>query len=575
MNILKEMTLKERIYQILSILCFALNSLLSLFMMYLILDMLKFIVNNKGMFDNLKAYWISLVAVLVLKGILNTTADLAKHFVGFEITGRIREKITLRLKSFSLGFYTKERLGEISTIVHKDVDNIEMIVAHLWSRMISDMIVSLTIGVMLCIVNIKLGLSMISLIPIAILVLVYGIKSNAMLQKNSQDKLATMVSLFVEYTKGIPLLKAFNQSVRFENKLKKSAVEFGDSSKKISKSVAGYIGRYTVLLELSVVVLAIIGAFMLYNKTIELYQYLIFIIFSREFYKPFTNLDGYWLNYIVAKDSYNRISTILKAETISNPVNPKVPKNFEINFENTSFHYEQDEFELKDININIKEKELVALVGPSGSGKTTITNLLLRFYDLKSGHIRIGDVDIKDMEYNYLLENISIVMQNVILFADTIYENIKVGNKDATKEDVISAAKKAMIHEFIMTLPNGYDTMVGENGAGLSGGQKQRISIARAFLKDSPIVILDEATSNVDPINERKIQKAISNLVKEKTLIVVAHHLKTIKEANQIIVFDKGQIVERGKYDDLMNKNGLFKELWDSQEKAKDWLLCS
>ena len=575
MDIFKQMTIKEKLYLILAIISFVFNSLLSAVMMVAILDMINKLITGSGLFVNLTTYWVSLIAILVLKRIFNTIADLAKHNVGFEITGRIREKMTLKLKRFSLGFYTKERLGEISTIIHKDVSNIESIVAHLWSRMISDFIVSLIIGIGLCLLNIKLGLAMLSLLPIAIAVLIRGIKKNSQLQKKSQDDLADMVSLFVEYSKGIPLLKAFNESTTFENSLKTSAVQFGESSKKTAKSIAGYIGRYSVLMDLCFAVLVIVGGAMLLNNTIDLSLFLIVIIVSKEFYKPFANLEGYWLNYIVALDSYKRITAILEAETVKNPENPQIPETFEVSFENASFAYEKNEFELKNINVQMQEGALVALVGPSGSGKTTITNLLLRFYDVQSGHIKIGNIDIKDIDYNYLLKNISIVMQNVILFADSIYENIKVGNKDATKEEVIEAAKKAMIHDFIMTLPDGYDTLVGENGAGLSGGQKQRISIARAFLKDAPLVILDEATSNVDPINERKIQKAISNLAKGRTLVVIAHRLQTIRSADQILVFNEGKIVERGKFDELIAMDSLFKTLWDAQEQAEDWLLCS
>lgn len=575
MDIFKQMTIKEKLYLILAIISFVFNSLLSALMMVVILDMINKLITGSGLFANLTTYWVSLIAILVLKRIFNTIADLAKHNVGFEITGRIREKMTMKLKRFSLGFYTKERLGEISTIIHKDVSNIESIVAHLWSRMVSDFIVSLIIGIGLCLMDIKLGLAMISLLPIAIAVLIRGIKKNSQLQKKSQDDLADMVSLFVEYSKGIPLLKAFNESTTFENNLKTSAVQFGESSKKTAKSIAGYIGRYSVLMDLSFAVLVIVGGAMLLNNTIDISLFLIVIIVSKEFYKPFANLEGYWLNYIVALDSYKRITTILEAETVKNPENPQIPETFEVSFENASFAYEKNEFELKNINVQVREGALVALVGPSGSGKTTITNLLLRFYDVQSGHVKIGGIDIKDIDYNYLLKNISIVMQNVILFADSIYENIKVGNKDATKEEVIEAAKKAMIHDFIMTLPDGYDTLVGENGAGLSGGQKQRISIARAFLKDAPLVILDEATSNVDPINERKIQIAISNLAKGRTLIVIAHRLQTIRSADQILVFNEGKIVERGKFDELIAMDGLFKTLWDAQEQAEDWLLCS
>lgn len=575
MDIIKQMTIKEKIYLVLAVICFIFNSLLSAGMMIVILDMINSLITSSGLFANLITYWICLISILILKRIFNTVADLAKHNVGFEITGRIREKLTLKLKRFSLGFYTKERLGEISTIIHKDVGNLESIVAHLWSRMISDFIVSLIIGIGLCIINLKLGLAMISLLPIAVAMLIRGMKKNSQLQEKSQDDLADMVSQFVEYSKGIPLLKAFNESTTFESNLKTSAIQFGKSSKKTAKSVAGYVGRYSIFLDLCFAVLVVVGGAMLLNNTIELAQFLIVVVLSKEFYKPFANLEGYWLNYIIAKDSYKRITTILEAETVSNPKNPQIPESFEVVFQNASFSYEENEFELKNINVEMREGALMALVGPSGSGKTTITNLLLRFYDLQRGHIKIGGVDIKDIDYNFLLEKISIVMQNVILFADSIYENIKVGNIDATKDEVIEAAKKAMIHDFIMTLPDGYDTIVGENGAGLSGGQKQRISIARAFLKDAPIVILDEATSNVDPINERKIQKAISNLAQGRTLIVIAHHLQTIRSADQILVFNKGRIVERGSYDELIAKDGLFRTLWNAQKRAKEWLLCS
>ncbi len=575
MDILRLMSTKDRVYQGFAVACFVVGALLNLAMMVVILDMLNMILGDTGMFNKLSSYWISLIVILIIKQVVNVIADLLKHYLGFSLVEKIRKKITLRLKKFSLGFYTKERLGEISTIIHKDVDNMESIAAHLWSRMFADFITAAIIGVGLCILNLKLGLAMISFLPVAVLVLISGIKKNAALQKYMQDDLVDMVSLFIEYAKGVPLLKAFVESKSFENRLKASAAKFGESSKKTSRSVVGYIGRYLVFMELCFAALVIVGATMLLNNTIDLHHFILFIIFSKEFYKPFENLEGYWIKYLGARDSYKRIMTILNADIIKNPEKPQQPENFEINFENVSFSYEENEFELKNIDIQLKHGKLVALVGPSGSGKTTVSNLLLRFYDVKSGRIKIGGININDMDYNYLLQNISVVMQDVVLFADTIYENIKVGNKDATKNDVIEAAKNAMIHDFIMTLPEGYDTVVGENGAGLSGGQKQRLSIARAFLKNAPIVILDEATSNVDPINERKIQIAISNLAKGRTLIVIAHHLQTIKGADEILVFEKGRIVDRGTYDELMRHDNLFKTLWNSQKKAKEWLLCS
>ncbi|MCT4542948.1 MAG: ABC transporter ATP-binding protein/permease [Vallitalea sp.] len=565
-NILGYTTKKGKGMLIVSIIFFTLKSLLNAAMTIVILNMIQNIVSRE--MNDLLKYWLLLIAIIILKGIFNTIADLAKHLSGFEIAAKIREKVVVRLKQFSLGFYNKERLGEISTIIHKDVDNIEMITAHMWSRMFSDIIVAFIIGGTLFSINWKMGLAMVSFIPLGILLLIFGIKSTTKVEKETQDDLAEMVSLFVEYTKGITLLKAFNKSETFENKLKSSTVKFGESSKKLSKSVAKYLGEYFVFLEISFAIMAIVGAIMVFYNQLTIPNYIIFIIFSKEFYNPFNNIESYWLNYIKVKDSYGRVMGVLNTPIIETTSNPVKISKLDIEFNNVDFSYEEDEFQMKDINLGIEEGSMVALVGPSGSGKTTITNLILRFYEPQRGTINIGGVDIKDIDYDDLLSNISIVMQNVVLFSDTIYDNIKVGNNTATKEEVIKAAKKAMIHDFIMSLPEGYDTKLGENGVGLSGGQKQRLSIARAFLKDSPIVILDEMTSNVDPINERKIQKAISKLAKNRTVIVVAHHLKSIKNADKIVVFEKGKIVEVGNHNDLLEKSGLYKELWDAQKNA-------
>ncbi|GMQ56251.1 ABC transporter ATP-binding protein [Vallitalea sediminicola] len=572
-NIYKYMTKKGKGMLVASILLSVLKALSGAGLILVILNMMDKII--EGQTGNLVKCWIVFIGIFVLKGVFTAIADIATHFSGFEIVAKIREEVTLRLKRFSLGFYTKERLGEISTIIHKDVDNIEKVTAHMWSEMFSNIITAMIIGIWLFTLNWKMGLAMVSFIPIGILMLVLGIKSNSKLEEKSQDDLTDMVSLFVEYTKGIPLLKAFNESPTFENKLKDSTINFSESSKKVSKSVANYLGRYFFFLEICFAVLATLGAFMVYKNELTISNYIIFIIFSREFYKPFSNAESYWLNYIKVKDSYRRVMTILEAPVIKICEKPQKINKFDIIFDNVGFCYEKDEFELKGVNLKINENSMVALVGPSGSGKTTITNLILRFWDSQKGKIRIGGVDITKIDYDNLLSNISIVMQNVILFSDTIFENIKTGNKNATREEVIAAAKKAMIHDFIEGLPEGYDTPLGENGVGLSGGQKQRLSIARAFLKDSPIVILDEMTSNVDPINERKIQKAISNLATNRTVIVIAHHLKTIKSADKIVVFDNGQISEMGKHYKLLENNGLYKKLWSAQKQAEEWNLYS
>jgi ATP-binding cassette subfamily B protein len=263
--------------------------------------------------------------------------------------------------------------------------------------------------------------------------------------------------------------------------------------------------------------------------------------------------------------------------SVPNPQSPRDANEFDIDFENVSFSYEsvgEGEFSLRDISFHVPRGHMVALVGPSGSGKTTVTNLLLRFWDAQTGNIKIGGVDIRDINYDDLLDHISIVMQNVHLTSGSILDNIKLGKRSATREEVIEASRRAQIHDFIAGLPRGYDTIVGENGVGLSGGQKQRVSIARAFLKDAPIVVLDEITSNVDPLNETKIQKAVSELAKNRTVLVIAHHLRTVRTAEQILVFDRGEIAESGRHEDLMARGGIYARLWQAQEQAKGWKLA-
>ena len=569
-SILNILTRKGKAMIALATLSFTLSGLLSTYLIYLVVNLINNIYTYQSK-SEMTELWILLFVILLLKTGLAIVADMSKHFAGFAVVAKVRESIIRKLKQFSLAFYGKERLGEISTIIHKDVDCLESLVGHFLAVMFSDIIIALILGTWLFMQSPALGLAMISLLPFAILILIIGLKKGLLLQKQTNDDLVDMTSLFVEYVRSIPLIKAFSENSAFEEKLQNSIKKFGESSKRQSKAFAVYVGSFSIFFELAYALIIITGAVMLYNEILEIKTFLIFIIFSKEFYKPIGKVEKYWLNYLKVKDSYIRVASILEAPTMSEIEIPQKVSTFDITYEKVNFSYEDDEFSLKDINFKMPQGTLTALVGPSGSGKTTITNLLLRFWENESGSIKVGGVNIRDMDYDELLSNISIVMQNVVIFADSIYENIKLGNKYATKEQVIEAAKKAQIHGFIAGLPNGYDTKVGENGVGLSGGQKQRISIARAFVKDAPVVVLDEMTSNVDPINETKIQRAISALAKDRTVIIIAHHLYTVKSADQILVFDKGQLMEQGTHESLFNKKGLYAKLWSAQEFAKGW----
>lgn len=549
---------------IISSVFFALYGLSSIAMIVIVFSILFQIFDGTSL-HMLYKYFIAIGLLVVFKGICNMVADMKKHSAGFDIVQQIRERMIIKLKKFSLGFYTNERLGEINTILHKDVDNMSLVVGHMWSRMFGDFLIGAVVFVGLANIDIKLALIMAVSVPIALAFLYMTIKQSEKIENQNNLSLLDMVSLFVEYVRGIPVLKSFSNNKSLDNELMNKTKKFGETSKSASRFKAKQLSIFGFLLDIGYLVLLIAGTIFVVKGNLDVLNFIIFAVISKEFYKPFASMEQHYMYYVSAVDSYERLSRILYADVIPDKVDGIVPKDNDIAFENIGFSYEKDEFKMENLSFDIDEKTMTALVGESGSGKTTITNLLLRFYDVQQGKITLGGIDIRDIPYDELLDRISIVMQNVQLFDNTIEENIRVGKKGATKEEIIKAAKKARIHDFIMSLPEGYETDIGENGGILSGGQRQRISIARAFLKDAPILILDEMTSNVDPVNESLIQDAITELAKDRTVLVIAHHLRTIQKADQILVFQKGKLLEKGKHRELLEKDGYYKKLWKAQ----------
>ena len=549
---------------IISSVFFALYGLSSIAMIVIVFSILFQIFDGTSL-ASLYKYFIAIGLLVVFKGICNMVADMKKHSAGFDIVQQIRERMIIKLKKFSLGFYTNERLGEINTILHKDVDNMSLVVGHMWSRMFGDFLIGAVVFVGLASIDFKLSIIMAVSVLIALIFLYLTIKQSEKIENQNNSALLDMVSLFVEYVRGIPVLKSFSNNKSLDNELMNKTKKFGETSKVASRFKAKQLSIFGFLLDIGYLVLLITGAILVIKGSLDVLHFIIFAVISKEFYKPFASMEQHYMYYVSAIDSYERLSRILYADVIPDKVNGIVPKDNDIAFENIDFSYEKDEFKMEKLSFSIAEKTMTALVGESGSGKTTITNLLLRFYDVHKGKITLGGTDIRDIPYDELLDRISIVMQNVQLFDNTIEENIRVGKKGATKEEITLAAKKARIHDFIMSLPKGYETDIGENGGILSGGQRQRISIARAFLKDAPILILDEMTSNVDPVNESLIQDAITELAKNRTVLVVAHHLKTIQKADQILVFQKGNLLEKGKHGELLEKDGYYTKLWKAQ----------
>ena len=549
---------------IISSVFFALYGLSSIAMIVIVFSILFKIFDGTSL-ASLYKYFIAIGLLVVFKGICNMVADMKKHSAGFDIVQQIRERMIIKLKKFSLGFYTNERLGEINTILHKDVDNMSLVVGHMWSRMFGDFLIGAVVFVGLASIDFKLAIMMAVSVPIALIFLYLTIKQSKKIENQNNLSLLDMVSLFVEYVRGIPVLKSFGENKSLDNELMNKTKKFGETSKAASRFKAKQLSIFGFLLDIGYLILLTSGAILVVKGNLDVLNFIIFAVISKEFYKPFASMEQHYMYYVSAVDSYERLSRILYADIIPDKADGIIPKQNNIAFENIKFSYEEDEFKMENLSFDIDEKRVTALVGESGSGKTTITNLLLRFYDVQQGKITLGGTDIRDIPYDELLDRISIVMQNVQLFDNTIEENIRVGKKGSTKEEITLAAKKARIHDFIMSLPKGYETDIGENGGILSGGQRQRISIARAFLKDAPILILDEMTSNVDPVNESLIQDAITELAKNRTVLVVAHHLKTIQKADQILVFRKGNLLEKGKHGELLEKDGYYTKLWKAQ----------
>ena len=556
----------------LSNLLLALKIVCDLIPQILLVYLISSLITNNISEDNLKYIFLGIFISFVLKGVFYYFATKVAHEKAYEKLTELRIDIIGHLKKLSLGFFKEHNTGELTNIVQHDVEQVEVYLAHGLPEIMTVTLLPTIIFIAMIFVDWRLALGMIAGVPLMYLVKVLSQKTmdkNFAIYFNHENK---MREELMEYVKNISVIKAFAKEEEISERTLKTAREYIYWVKKSMGAITIPMGLIDIFMEIGVVIVMILGSIFLYYGEITTPNFILAIILSSAFTASISKTATLQHFSIVFREALNAIGKVL---TVPLP-NKKTEQGLEfgnIEFKDVNFAYGKDGFELKNINLTFKKNSLNAFVGASGCGKSTVSNLLMGFWDADSGRIEINGKDIKDYSQENISNLIGSVQQEVILFDLSIFDNIAIGKINATKEEVIEAAKKARCHDFISALPNGYETRVGEMGVKLSGGEKQRISIARMILKNAPILILDEAMAAVDSENERLIGEAIDDLSKDKTVITIAHHLNTIRNSDQIIVMDKGLVLDTGSHEELMKRCDFYKDMVDAQNKVDRWNL--
>ena len=503
--------------------------------------------------------WLSLFGIVIsifLRYIFSYWKAKLQESIGYEIAAEERLKIGNVLKRVSLGYFSKNSTGDILTAITGDLSSLELQGMKLIDAIVNGYINLLAIVIILLIVCPMAALtSLVGAILSALALNGISKKSrkNAPTKQISQERI-TDASL--EYIHGLPIVKSFGQEGASIEEWKTACEKHKDINLKIMHGFVPNNCLHLLALKIASVVLILISGIFTIQGNLTISIFLLIAMFAFMIFGAVENMNDSVHMLGLIDTSMDKLENIENAEFIDEAGRDFSIASYNIDFTDVFFGYGEIEV-LHNLSFQIPQNTTTAIVGPSGSGKSTICNLITRFYDVNSGSVKIGGHDVREFTCDSLLKNISMVFQNVYLFNDTIRNNIKFGKSDATEDEIIEAAKKACCHDFIMALPEGYDTMIGEGGSSLSGGEKQRISIARAILKNAPIILLDEATASIDPENEHLIQQAISELIQGKTIVTIAHRLATIENADQILVVDHGKIVQKGTHDQLIQQKGI------------------
>lgn len=496
-----------------------------------------------------------------------------KAYIGtYEESERRRITLAEKLRTLPLGFFHERDLADLTSTIMGDCASFEHAFSHTVPQFFGALISTAIVCIVLLIMNWKMGLALLWVAPVAFAIVLLSRKWQEKLGKKYMTERMNLSEGIQECLETVQDIKACNQENTYLKKLD-AKMDIAEKAQISSEMVsASLVTTGQMILRLGLVTVIVVGSSLILHGKISLFTYILYLIAASRLYDPLSGAMANMAELFGANLQVNRLKEIQEYPLESGQKDYHT-KGYDVTFDHVKFSYEEGKPVLKDVSFTAKQGQVTALVGPSSGGKSTVAKLAAKFYDLDGGKITLGGVDIAKLDSVALMKDFSIVFQDVVLFNNTIMENIRVGRKGASDTDVIAAAKAAKCHEFIENLPQGYQTVIGENGSTLSGGECQRLSIARALLKDAPVILLDEATASLDVDSETQIQEAISELVSGKTVLVIAHRMRTIEAADQIVVLDKGVVAEKGNHDTLMKKNGLYRKLVDLQTEAANWKL--
>ncbi len=521
-------------------------------------------------FDILWKYYWMYIAAFVLYIVFSIIGSTNSFVQSYKISTNIRLSLGEKLRRLSLGFFKRNDPGDVTSRMLHDVNKAEEILSHHFPDVITAIVIPLMLGTFLCFINVRLTMYLILGVACAMVFFVTGQITIRILSRKHVLAISRASSKILEYASIIKLLKSYDMTGSAFRQLD-GAMRYLKKMSFRTEVWAGIpIQIAMFLLDASYLLTLYVATRMHASGSLEISQLFSFAILGYYFFEPVKQLGMMMVMLRFAKSSTDRIAEVFAQDEPEYSKGISVPSEHDIEFDNVNFAY-RDSDVLCGVSCNLPRHSMTALVGKSGSGKTTMTSLIARFWDVDSGDITLGGMNIREIEPSLLLKHLSMVFQQVFLFNDTIANNIRVGKQGASDEEVMEAAKKAQCHDFIMKLPQNYQTVVSEGGRTLSGGERQRISIARAILKDAPVVLLDEATASLDPENEYEIQLALNELITNKTLIVIAHKFNTIRNADRIVVIDEGKVTETGRHEELVKQDGLYAHLWELQQEAGSW----